>query len=468
MDEMYEDLYPYDDVEDNYEEIYLDEIDSSYFQDNLDMSYSLQNLWEDCLIPTLRDGIKSSIHLIICCLLLKFTKSLNFLPSYCIHLTSAATGLYCLYHFFEELIFYIIILAIIGYMILNIVHMIWKKYCGYTSFVVCFIFLIICELLIVNPTQWHRIRGSQMILAMKIISLGFDVDSSIKFPSLIECFGYYFCVGSVIFGPWVSYINYMKLLQERSMNKQYVFNLMKCLILSYLFLTMSTCWINWMVPYSSWSWISAYRDAFSFRTSHYFISYLSEVSSILCGISSSSNSWEMTVVSPFSIELPRSLVEVVIYWNIPMHYWLKTYVFKTARPFGKFVAVLVTYIASSLLHGMNFQLAAVLLSLGFYTYIEYSLRQKLSIIFDACILARKCKKDCNHSYKNYHPYVIIINLCFGILAMFHLSYLGVMFDTTSSVQEEGYNMNHTLHKWTKLNFASHWVAFATYIFNILV
>ncbi|KFM71392.1 Protein-cysteine N-palmitoyltransferase porcupine, partial [Stegodyphus mimosarum] len=70
------------------------------------------------------------------------------------------------------------------------------------------------------------------------------------------------------------------------------------------------------------------------------------------------------VVSAFDIEVPRSLVEVVIWWNVPMHFWLKTYVFKTARPLGDFIAILLTYAASSFLHGLNFQLAAVLLSLG--------------------------------------------------------------------------------------------------------
>lgn len=31
-----------------------------------------------------------------------------------------------------------------------------------------------------------------------------------------------------------------------------------------------------------------------------------------------------SVVSALDIELPRSLVEVVIWWNEPMHFWLKT------------------------------------------------------------------------------------------------------------------------------------------------
>ena len=29
------------------------------------------------------------------------------------------------------------------------------------------------------------------------------------------------------------------------------------------------------------------------------------------------------ISSPFEIEIPRSLVEVVTHWNLPMHFWLK-------------------------------------------------------------------------------------------------------------------------------------------------
>lgn len=29
------------------------------------------------------------------------------------------------------------------------------------------------------------------------------------------------------------------------------------------------------------------------------------------------------VTNPISVELPRSLVDVVVHWNFPMHFWLK-------------------------------------------------------------------------------------------------------------------------------------------------
>ncbi|KAJ8887535.1 hypothetical protein PR048_013751 [Dryococelus australis] len=35
--------------------------------------------------------------------------------------------------------------------------------------------------------------------------------------------------------------------------------------------------------------------------------------------------WTLPVVRPYFIEIPRSLVQVVVYWNMPMHNWLKTW-----------------------------------------------------------------------------------------------------------------------------------------------
>ena len=73
-----------------------------------------------------------------------------------------------------------------------------------------------------------------------------------------------------------------------------------------------------------------------------------------------------------------------------MHRWLKQYVFKVSRSrLGPGAAVFCTYLASTLLHGLSGQLAAVLLSLGLYTWVEHSFRQKLADIMDASIGARR-------------------------------------------------------------------------------
>lgn len=66
--------------------------------------------------------------------------------------------------------------------------------------------------------------------------------------------------------------------------------------------------------------------ALSFRTSHYFVSYLSEMGMIIAGYKDDKcppNEWRYQIVNPLKVELPSSLVSVVTNWNIPMHMFLK-------------------------------------------------------------------------------------------------------------------------------------------------
>ena len=93
----------------------------------------------------------------------------------------------------------------------------------------------------------------------------------------------------------------------------------------FMFLTISTCWNPWLIPDENWRWWIAYRDAMSFRASHYFVSYISEATAIAAGFGSCSDNWNnIHVTQPHNIEVPRSLVDVVVSWNMPMHRWLKT------------------------------------------------------------------------------------------------------------------------------------------------
>lgn len=56
------------------------------------------------------------------------------------------------------------------------------------------------------------VSGAQMILSMKIISVAFDYGSGaiIDLPNMAEYVGYCFHVGTVIFGPWISYQDYFR------------------------------------------------------------------------------------------------------------------------------------------------------------------------------------------------------------------------------------------------------------------
>lgn len=103
------------------------------------------------------------------------------------------------------------------------------------------------------------------------------------------------------------------------------------------------------------------------------------------------------------------------------------------------------------------------MSLSFYTYVEFQLRNILANTFNACISAKQCSTDkCRHKKNSSNSKLVIItNFGFSMLSIFHLAYLGLMFDT-SELQETGYNYTHTIDKWSKLGFASHWTALAMY------
>ena len=67
----------------------------------------------------------------------------------------------------------------------------------------------------------------------------------------------------------------------------------------------------------------------SFRASHYFVSYVGEATAVAAGFGSTKEGisvhWNgMQITQPHNIEVPRSLLDVVVSWNIPMHRWLKT------------------------------------------------------------------------------------------------------------------------------------------------
>ena len=115
---------------------------------------------------------------------------------------------------------------------------------------------------------------------------------------------------------------------------------------------------------------------------------------------------------------------------------------------------MTTFLASTFLHGFNFQLGAVLLSLGFFTFVEDKFRSKLATKFNASIRARR-RADDNFKHGEASFRIMMFNMLFVILSMVHLMYLGVMFDQ-SNVQAEGYNWTHTIAKWEQLGFFSHW------------
>ncbi|CAL1542738.1 unnamed protein product, partial [Lymnaea stagnalis] len=146
---------------------------------------------------------------------------------------------------------------------------------------------------------------------MKIISLGVDVGKGAvpKLPNIFEYSGYCFNVGTVIFGPWVSYNQYIRILdcQAQSLNFLWAFKVLITSSFAMFCLIHSNCLTSWIIMGKAWRWILAYRDAQSFRFSHYSISFLSDSTSTLSGIQFDGGSaLQWNIARPQHIEIPRS------------------------------------------------------------------------------------------------------------------------------------------------------------------
>jgi len=489
--------------------------------------FSVSEIMEHCIEPTVTDGLKHMGKIIVWCLLFRIvTQTVEVVPWLC-HAASVVSGTVLASHFFGNGVFYLLTLNTLAYIALALA----VKTRGAATVVVVVLFNFVAEVWVADPRAWHQVRGAVMILAMKVISLGFDMDkasaevetlerekaereakeeekrstrstSNVKqrggkkngkrqssedrtadeeevkevelaeLPGWLEYCGYCLCPGTIVLGPWVSFQEYRNIFLNPRWNVTWLIKILFTVIFAFMFLTISTCWNPWLIPDSGWKWWIAYRDAMSFRASHYFVSFMSEAALIAagfgCTVAGSQVLWHYTVTQPHNIEVPRSLVEVVVSWNLPMHRWLKQYVFKQARGrLGAGGAVLATYVASTLLHGLSGQLAAVLLSLGVYTWVEHSLRDKLARILDASIAARK-EVEGRRKHREGSAWVILVNLIFGLLTMFHLAYLGVMFDQSSPEQATGYSWWHTVAKWRRLDYTSHYLVGGMAIVNWLL
>ncbi|CAL9703614.1 unnamed protein product [Knipowitschia caucasica] len=435
--------------------------------------WSRLELWgelaQTCGLGTLHQGWEQLWRLLLLCGLCRLGFTLG-RWSLLKHLVSAGAGLWALFLFFQAQALWVVLLCALSYLLLLLNQRSGNR--GVLLSLLLLLFLLSGELHFVEPVSWNKIRGSQMVVAMKVISLAFDLDRGAvsHLPSLPQFLGYTLFVGSAVFGPWTPFTHYMSAVQGRPLSVGWAVACVVRLLRSLLCLLVSSCVAPYLftvfVPLTGGAltdrWLRAYENAVSFHFSNYFVGHLSESSSMLSGAGSMQDKepthWDMVVVRPQQVEFPRSLVLVVTSWNVPMSQWLKTYVFKNAVRLGTFPAILVTYTASALLHGLSFHLGAVLLSLGFLTYTEHVLRKKLAAIFSACVLSRPCPSGCSHQHKT-ELWVLGLNLGFSFLTVLHLTYLGSFFDPGLSEEEaeEGYAAVHTLQRWSELHWTSHWI-----------
>lgn len=214
------------------------------------------------------------------------------------------------------------------------------------------------EFLCGDPKIWHQIRGTQMIATMKVISLAFDASITTtttttkqttqnkyqqtnqieRIPNILEYFGYIVCPANCILGPWITYKEYLMNFKciGKWQPKWFIWILINvcCAI---FFLIMSNCVISWFFNDNSWKWLLAYRNAMAFRFSHYFVSFLSQSMMLTAGFTEQQSSTTddaiidrtslkllgYRITKPWLIEVPRSIVQVVVVWNVSMHIWLK-------------------------------------------------------------------------------------------------------------------------------------------------
>ncbi|KAI5642442.1 MBOAT, membrane-bound o-acyltransferase family domain-containing protein [Phthorimaea operculella] len=424
-----------------------------------------------CSEPTLIEGLRFAKDLLGANILLRAIIQCVDLPHNVRHSISLVIGGFLLYFSVGNACAWTITLTAGSYILIVLLSFITKRWRGLVMCLSVIGFLLSCEVHFVHPKIWQQIRGVQMIAAMKIISVAIELDRDLFKRTLnpVEFGGYVLCPANCVLGPWISFHTYNQYLDVKFLIKRWIKIIVGNLCLAMLFLVLSNCIVPWYIDDETSKWLVAYRDAQSFRMSHYFISSMSIVSMVSAGFGLTNDCHsELQVTKPFYIELPRSLVQVVIYWNIPMHQWLKNYVFKTCQPYGQFTAIFVTYAISSLLHGLNFQFSAVLLSIGTFSYVEYNFRHKVAAALEVCCLANPCVKQCDHKYKKNSFLAVFVNAIFSFITLIHLAYLGVMFEASFSVQETGYSYYHTISKWENLNFFSHGLVAFMYVIYLMM
>lgn len=433
-------------------------------EDYVDSTWSYITL---CGEPTLYEGLKFAKDLIIANILLRAIIQLVSLPHNVRHSLCLVIGSFLLYYNIGPAFLWTVGLCAGSYILIILLSFLTKRWRGLFVSISIISFLLLCEVYVLNPKMWQQIRGIQMIAAMKIISVAIELDRDLfkRMLNPVEFGGYILCPANSILGPWISFHMYSHYLDYKFLNKRWIKIIIVNLCISMLFLVLSNCIVPLYINDEMPKWLLAYRDAQAFRMSHYFVSSMSLVSMTSAGFGLTNDCHsELQITKPLFIELPRSLVQVVIYWNIPMHQWLKNYIFKGCQPYGQFTAIFVTYGVSSLLHGLNFQFSAVLLSIGTFSYVEYNLRHKAASALEVCCLANPCTKQCDHKFKKNSFLAVFVNTIFSVITIVHLAYLGVMFEASFALQESGYSYLHTMKKWENLNFFSH--GFSAFMFVI--
>ena len=260
--------------------------------------FSISEILEHCIEPTLIDGLKHMGKIIAWCFIFRMASQTTKVVPWLGHAASVVSGTVLACHFFGGGVFYILGLVMLGFVMLAVSN----KVRGLASAALVLGYNIVCETWVAEPMIWHMVRGAIMIVAMKIISLGFDMDAATekmekeesqqqtvaeesantengldkrknmkhssvknrgkkngkkmqedqvhevkedtsqepdltKMPGWFEFAGYCLCPGTVILGPWVSFKEYSDIFKEPRWNITWLVKILFTVMFAFMFLT---------------------------------------------------------------------------------------------------------------------------------------------------------------------------------------------------------------------------------------
>lgn len=141
---------------------------------------------------------------------------------------------------------------------------------------------------------------------------------------------------------------------------------------------------------------------------------------------------------------------------------------------NRFIAVGTTYLVSSLLHGLERRLSAVLLSLAAYTYVEHQIRTKLASRFPNKFSYYAKNKDSHHNSKTYlgspnqnNWLFWSINLMFTILNIIHLAYLGSIVDMSVD-NSHNTTYQESFAPWSRVSYFSHFIMLVMFFISFIL
>ncbi|KAH8288168.1 hypothetical protein KR054_006553 [Drosophila jambulina] len=460
----------------------------------------LPQILETCVAPSLLQVLQYVAPMLLLCVVCRLlcllyarrggpSSSLRPAPLHLIHL---GCGLTLLHLSVGPRLWLLLLLAVVGYLLLQLLRLGRRGAQALALVTIGSQFLY--ELLIWRQrSDWPQLRGIQMVVNMKLISLGFDLSCGqlAGIPNPLAYLGYIYSPATCALGPWVSFGSYSNCLVPRTSwlisLRRTVANAGLCL----LTVTVSNC----VAPVLSdlagtWHFLTMYTDALSVRSSHYFVGFIAQALLVvtdqrLDGAARESELLGPMVAQPWRIEWPRSISALVRSWNIPMHEWLKRYIYTPCRATGRtsrtqtLLAIFCTYLVSSLLHGMDLRIYVVLISLAIFAAGESLLRRHLAGALDACLSANLCPgaERCRYSncaskqQRSWNTLggwlVRLANLGFTALAIFHLAYLGVVLlgDSLETVQEEEEGF---LWHWRQAGYLSHYIGVGTIVLYLFI